>query len=168
MNIVWVWAIFNLCIGMYEIYVYKNKHKLRLNQESIWNKCIWNKCIWNKCIWNKKSIHNIFIEAWNDYCKVDSRYIYKHYVWIFELLNAGLSVLFIIALFMNKKICIKNILFLQIINCSLYFLTLVLEMLYNKSFVETIKTYAKTWMIPVYYGISLVWIFIPYYLYSRL
>ena len=158
MNILWVWAIFNLCIGMYEIYVYKNKDKLRLNQESIWNKCIWN---------NYKG-NDIFIEAWNDYCKVDSRYIYKHYVWIFELLNAGLSVLFIIALFMNKKISIKNILFLQLINCSLYFLTLVLEMLYNKRFVENIKTYAKPWMIPLYYGISLIWILMPYYLYSRL
>ena len=161
MNILWVWAIFNLCIGMYEIYVYKNKHKLRLNQESIW------------CIWNNYKGNDIFIEAWNDYCKVDSRYIYKHYVWIFELLNAGLSVLFIIALFMNKKtyikhISIKNILFLQIINCSLYFLTLVLEMLYNKRFAENIKTYAKTWMIPLYYGISLIWILIPYYLYTSL
>ena len=163
MNILWVWAIFNLCIGMYEVYVYKNKHKLRLNQKSIWNKCIWNKCIWN----NYKG-NDIFIEAWNDYCKVDSRYIYKHYVWIFELLNAGLSVLFIIALFMNKKTYIKNILFLQIINCSLYFLTLVFEMLYNKRFVENIKTYAKTWMIPLYYGISLIWILIPYYLYTSL
>ena len=158
MNILWVWAIFNLCIGMYEIYVYKNKDKLRLNEMSIWN--------------NYKG-NDIFIEAWNDYCKVDSRYIYKHYVWIFELLNAGLSVLFIIALFINKKTYIKNIsitniLFLQLINCSLYFLTLVLEMLYNKSFAKNIKTYAKTWMIPLYYGISLVWIFIPYYLYSSL
>ena len=42
MNILWIWAIFNLCIGMYEIYVYKNKHKLRLNQESIWNKSTHN------------------------------------------------------------------------------------------------------------------------------
>lgn len=156
MNILWVWAIFNLCIGMYEIYVYKNKHKLRLNQESIWS------------IWNNYKGNDIFIQAWNDYCKVDSRYIYKPYVWSFELLNAGLSLLFIIALFINKKTSIKNILFLQLINCSLYFLTLVLEMLYNKSFAKNIKTYAKPWMIPLYYGISLIWIFIPYYLYTSL
>jgi hypothetical protein len=139
--------------------MYKNKHKLRLNQESL--------------LWNNYKGNDIFIEAWNDYCKVDSRYIHKHYVWFFELLNAGLSVLFIVALTMNKKtnikhISIKNILFLQLLNCSLYFLTLLFEMLYNKNFVETIKTYAKPWMIPVYYGISFIWIFIPYYLYSSL
>ena len=154
-SILWVWAVFNILVGMYELYVYEYKKKLKLNYSSIWNK-------------SHHTNKNIFIEIWNEYCKVDSRYINKHYVWIFELLNAGLSILFIIALIINKKIVIKNILFLQIINCFLYFFTLLFEIMYSKSFVKNIKTYAKIWMIPMYYGISMIWIFIPYYLYKMI
>ena len=69
---------------------------------------------------------------------------------------------------MNNLLFIKGILILQIISCSLYFITLLLEYIYNDLFVKNIKTYAKNWMFPVYYGISSIWIILPLYLYSNL
>ena len=53
-------------------------------------------------IWNNYKGNDIFIEAWNDYCKVDSRYITPYspseYVWNFELLNFILATLFLLFL----------------------------------------------------------------------
>ena len=159
--IVWFWAIFNLLIGIYELYSYKNRDKLKLDNSSIWDRNIDNKSI-------DTSNTNIFIESWNEYCKVDSRYIIKPYVWLFELLNTVLATLFIISLIMNNLLFIKSILILQIISCSLYFITLLNEFMYNDLFVKNVKTYAKKWMFPVYYGISSIWIILPLYLYVKL
>ena len=164
--ILWFWAIFNLLIGIYEFYSYKNKDKLKLDNSSIWDRNI--KLNDNDNNSNSNSNTNIFIESWNEYCKVDSRYIIKHYVWIFELLNLGLATLFIITLIANKNLYIKLILILQIVNCSLYFFTLLLEFMYNDIFAKNIKTYAKAWMFPVYYGISSIWIILPLYLYVKM
>jgi hypothetical protein len=158
----WFWAIFNLLIGIYEFYSYKNRNKLKLDNSSIWNRKIKSN---NN---NYSNNINIFIESWNEYCKVDSRYIIKPYVWMFELLNMILATLFIITLIMNNLLFMKCILILQIISCSLYFFTLLLEFMYNDVFVNNIKTYAKNWMFPIYYGISSIWIVLPLYLYSNL
>ena len=159
--LVWFWAIFNLLIGFYEFYSYKNRDKLKLDNSSIWNRNV----KYNNSNNSNDSNTNIFIESWNEYCKVDSRYIIKPYVWIFELLNLGLATLFIITLIMNNLLFIKGILILQIINCSLYFITLLLEFMYNDVFVKNIKTYAQNWMFPLYYGISSIWIILPLYIY---
>jgi|LakMenEpi03Aug12_release.lakeMendotaPanAssembly.Ray.scaffolds.fasta_scaffold433654_2 hypothetical protein len=160
--ILWAWAIFNLLIGIYEFYSYKNRDKIKLDNSSIWN----------RKIKNNNDDSDIFIKSWNEYCKVDSKYIINPYVWIFELLNMILATLFIIILINQKNqiyiYVIKLILILQIINCSLYFFTLLLEFMYNDVFVKNIKTYAKAWMFPVYYGISSIWIVLPLYLYSNL
>ena len=160
--LVWFWAIFNILIGIYEFYSYKNRDKIKLDNSSIWDRKIKNNDDDddNKC--------NIFIESWNEYCKVDSRYIIKPYVWIFELLNLGLAALFIIFLITNQIVFVKLILILQIINCSIYFITLLLEFMYNDVFVNNIKTYAKNWMFPIYYGISSIWIVLPLYLYVKI
>ena len=155
--ILWLWAIFNLLIGIYEFYSYKNRDKIKLDNSSIWDRKIDRISI--------NSNTNIFIESWNEYCKVDSRYIINPYVWTFELLNTVLATLFIIYLITKQIMFVKLILILQIINCSLYFFTLLLEFMYNDLFVKNIKTYAKTWMFPVYYGISSIWIIVPLYLY---
>ena len=162
MYLFWLWAIFNLLIGIYELYSYKNRDKLKLDNSSIWNKKTKNDDN------DDNNNDNIFIESWNEYCKVDSRYIIKPYVWIFELLNLGLAILFIITLIMNNLLFMKGILILQIISCSLYFITLVFEYMYNDLFVKNIKTYAKTWMFPLYYGISSIWVILPLYLYGKL
>ena len=158
--IIWFWAIFNLLIGIYEFYSYKNRDKIKLDNSSIWDRKIDRISI--------NSNTNIFIESWNEYCKVDSRYIINPYVWTFELLNTILATLFIITLIMNNLLFMKCILILQIISCSLYFFTLLLEFMYNDLFVKNIKTYAKTWMFPVYYGISSIWIIVPLYLYIKI
>ena len=158
--LVWFWAIFNILIGIYEFYSYRNRDKLKLDNSSIWDK--------NVKDLNGADNNDIFIESWNEYCKVDSRYIIKPYVWLFELLNLGLATLFIITLIMNNFLFMKGILILQVISCSLYFITLVLEFMYNDLFVKNIKTYAKPWMFPLYYGISSIWIILPLYLYVKL
>ena len=160
--IVWFWAIFNLLIGIYELYSYKNRDKLKLDNSSIWNRKTKNDDN------DDNNNGDIFLESWNEYCKVDSRYIIKPYVWTFELLNLGLATLFIITLIMNNFLFMKGILILQIISCSLYFITLVFEYMYNDLFVKNIKTYAKTWMFPLYYGISSIWVILPLYLYGKL
>ena len=69
--IVWFWAIFNLLIGFYEFYSYKNRDKLKLDNSSIWNRNV----KYNNSNNSNDSNTNIFIESWNEYCKVDSRYI---------------------------------------------------------------------------------------------
>ena len=160
--IVWFWAIFNLLIGIYELYSYKNRDKLKLDNSSIWNRKTKNDDN------DDNNNGDIFLESWNEYCKVDSRYIIKPYVWTFELLNLGLATLFIITLIMNNFLFMKGILILQIISCSLYFITLVFEYMYNDLFVKNIKTYAKKWMFPLYYSISSIWVILPLYLYANL
>ena len=95
--IVYFWAIFNILIGIYEFYSYKNRDKLKLDNSSIWD----------RKTKNDNYNNDIFIESWNEYCKVDSRYIINPYVWTFELLNTVLATLFIITLIANKNLYIK-------------------------------------------------------------
>lgn len=179
---IWTWGIFNLLIGIWEIYIFINRSNLVLEKESLWEK------ISN----GTTSINTFFVDAWAEYTKVDSRYIKQYsptqYVWGFELTNAVLAIVFILVLFMkngktekdikSKTKWIKYILVLELINCILYFLTLGIEIINDiinnkndsNSILNNIKQYAAGWKIPVYYLISFIWIIVPlicYYIVSR-
>jgi len=168
-NLFWFWAIFNLFIGIWEVYAYTNRDKLTLSSESIWDK------IKN----GSTTFGSFWLDAWTEYCKVDSRYMKTYspleYVWYFELTNFVLSIFFISVLFLMKKNnsypYLKLILLLSIINCSLYFLTLIYEIFINNNgnniIKENIKKYASTWKIIVYYLICSIWLILPVMLYSK-
>lgn len=157
--LLWIWGIINLITGIWEIYVYINKNSLQLE----------NKTIWDKISENKINFYNFWIEGFSEYSKVDSRYIIKHYVWGFELLNAIISILFIILLIMQKYELLRKLLLLTFVNCILYFATLYMEIyiIQDENIINNIKQYAKNWMLIVYYLISSIWIFIPLYLYLQ-
>ena len=151
--LLWIWGIINFLTGLWELYVYTNRKKLRLETTTIWDKM-------ND---GKINSSNFWLEGFSEYSKVDSRYIIKHYVWIFELINAFISILFILFLVCKNYELVKLILMISIINCILYFLTLFIEIYCNedKSIINNIKQYSKKWMLPVYYLISSIWIFVP-------
>ena len=155
----WLWGIINLITGIWEIYVYSNRYSLQLE----------NKTIWDKISENKINFYNFWIEGFSEYSKVDSRYIIKHYVWCFELLNAFISILFIILLIMQKYKLLRILLLLTFVNCILYFATLFIEIyiIKDENIKNNIKQYAKNWMLIVYYLISSIWIIIPLYLYLQ-
>ncbi len=166
MNIILIcfWALFNLFIGIWELYAYTNRDKLILSSDSIWEK-----------ISNGSTTFNSFwIDAWSEYCKVDSRYIKKYsnmeYVWMFELLNFILAILFFIFVYFMKNhiATIKFILLLSIINCTCYFLTLLIEIYKNKVILDNIKEYASFWKIIIYYLICSIWLIIPTILYVNM
>jgi len=142
--LLWLWVIFNIFIGIYEIYCYNNRHLLNLDNIPKWNDSV--------------------IASWNEYCRVDSRYIFKEYVWIFELLNAFYAFLLIFILFFYKKL-IKTVLLLEIISCSLYFLSLVYECMYDKYIYNNILEKSNNIHRFLYYGISSIWIIVPVLLY---
>ena len=144
-KLVWIWVIFNIFIGIYEIYCYKNRNLLSLERIPKWNSSI--------------------IASWNEYCRVDPRYILKEYVWTFELLNAFYAFLLIYILLYNQEL-IKYILLLEIISCVLYFLTLIYEVLSDKKIRYNILKKSTITNRFLYYGISSIWIIVPVYLYS--
>jgi len=144
--LIWIWVIFNIFIGLYEIYCYKNRDKLNLNNIPKWNSSI--------------------IASWNEYCRVDPRYVYKEYVWYFELLNAFYAFILIFILIFYKKLkLVKYILLLEIISCSLYFITLFFEFLFDKNIRNNILENSTIQNRILYYGISSIWIIVPVYLY---
>jgi hypothetical protein len=145
-KLIWLWVIFNIFIGIYEIYCFKNRKLLRLEKMPKWNSSI--------------------IASWNEYCRVDPRYILKEYVWTFELLNAFYAIVLAYIL-LYKKEFIKHILLLEIISCSLYFLTLIYEYLSDKIIRNYIKTNSTITNRFLYYGISSIWIMVPIYLYLK-
>ena len=188
-----IWAIINLAAGIWEVYAYLNRARLKLEFETVWEKM------------SKKQItlSNFWLEGWSEYCKVDSRYTREFssggYVWYFELLNAFLAVLFIFALAFGFINIIKIILLIGIINCLGYFATLALEMwgcqaktlfLAQGSGCECIpcrqaKTlflaqgsgciripcrldnrFSRWWQYPIYYLISGIWLLVPWCLYE--
>lgn len=144
-KLVWIWVIFNIFIGIYEIYCYKNRDLLSLERIPKWNSSV--------------------IASWNEYCRVDPRYILKEYVWTFELLNAFYAFLLIYILLYNQEL-IKYILLLEIISCVLYFLTLIYEVLSDKMIRYNILKKSTITNRFLYYGISSIWIIVPVYLYS--
>lgn len=175
LKLFWFWAIFNLFIGIWEIYAYNNRDKLVLQKDSIW-----------KNISNGSTTFNTFwIDAWSEYCKVDSRYmkLYSNmeYVWIFEISNFILAVLFLllfILFFTNNKMnnnnkitnlsIIKIILLLSIFNCVCYYLTLLIEIYKNKVILDNITKYASNWNIIIYYLICSIWLIVPIFLYINI
>jgi len=163
---VWLWAIVNLLAGIWEIYAFSKRSQLSLKKQTLWDKFDSNQI----------TIQNFWIEGWSEYCKVDSRYIIKPYVWGFELLNAFIAILFIIALECKSYTTLKIILLISIANCLLYFITLFWEVYYlqdarknsitKKNIVrENITNYSRWWMLPTYYLISAIWIIVPMWLY---
>jgi len=156
----WIWGILNLLTGFWEIYVYNNRNLLQLEKTSIWEKI-------NK---GQINIYNFWLEGFSEYSKVDSRYIIKHYVWLFELFNAFISIIFIIILISKNYNLLKLVLILSIINCILYFLTLFIEIyiIEDENIIKNIQKYSKNWMLLAYYLISSIWIFVPLYLYYLL
>jgi hypothetical protein len=155
----WTWAIINLLVGVWEVYTFKERSNLVLE----------NQTIWSKMIKGEVTIKSFWLDAWSEYTKVDSRYIKEYspseYVWAFELLNATLAVLFIVSLIMKKLKWIKWILGLQILNCFLYFLSLGIEAGTNSTILNNMKTFASVWMFPVYYLICAIWLIVPIILY---
>ena len=77
-NSLWLWAVVNMLAGIWEVYAYKNRNQLKLETTTLWEKIARSEI----------NIRNFWMEGWSEYCKVDSRYIIKQYVWGFELLNA--------------------------------------------------------------------------------
>ena len=71
------WIFFNIVIGLYEIYTFYNRERLQLEYGTIWSNVA-------------KSQTGFLLDAWSEYCKVDTRYIAKsgQYVWLFEIANA--------------------------------------------------------------------------------
>ena len=128
----WTWAVFNFIIGIYEIYCFINRNKLRIG------------------FYAERPV----IGSWSEYCRVDSRYIYKPYVWGFELLNAALATVFLYVMMTSQSITLLTyILTLQVIACSIYFITLYKDK-------ETLVKAEET-KVTLYYGISSVWIIAP-------
>ena len=149
----WIWGILNLLTGIWELYAYNNRKNLKLE----------NITIWDKINLGQINISNFWLEGFSEYSKVDSRYIIKHYVWLFEIINAIISILFILFLICKNYELIKIILMISIINCILYFLTLFMEvyLIENENIINNIKKYSKNWMLPIYYLISSIWIIVP-------
>ena len=149
----WIWGILNLLTGIWELYAYNNRKNLKLE----------NITIWDKINLGQINISNFWLEGFSEYSKVDSRYIIKHYVWLFEIINAIISILFILFLICKNYELIKIILMISIINCILYFLTLFMEVyiIKDENIINNIKQYSKKWMLPIYYLISSIWIIVP-------
>ena len=163
MNLLWCWAIFNLFIGIWEVYAYTNRKKLILNYVSIFDN-IKNDSTTFKTFW---------IDAWSEYSKVDSRYIITYspleYVWFFELFNFVISVLFLYFLINKNLLYMKIILLLSICNCSMYLLTLLIEIFNpnNTLILDNIKKYASKWNLIIYYLICSIWLIVPIFLYNH-
>jgi hypothetical protein len=150
MILIYIWAIFNIFISIYEIYVFKNNEKLELS--------------------TYKYKNDILINGWSEYSRVDPRYIISKYVWNFELLNVLLTVLLLVFLIFftgsNKMTLINSVLLLQIYSTSLYFITLIND---YKNDVNVRNNIIKNSSIEkriIYYLISLIWIIVPFILLS--
>lgn len=157
-----IWIFFNFIIGIYEIAGWYYNNHLYL-EDTIW---------WNNLVECKSS--NYLIDSWSEYSKVDTRYVNKKYVWIFEIINF-ITALYLVIILLNYAfntnttnrydniniITIKWIILIQLLNCVGYFASLFYEFLVDR---VNITRYAKWWMYLLYYGISSIWIIIPSYL----
>jgi len=126
-----VWAGFNLLIGLFELYGFLHRKQLVLAPRQ----------------------QDILMRLWSEYTRADNRYIYKPYVWAFELANLALACWFVYAVYLKFTPTIITILWCQVVNCSLYFITLVLDKQTWQSADPKVK-----WP---YYGISSLWLIIP-------
>ena len=137
------WILFNLIISSYELYCFNNKEKINID--------------------NLKS--DIITDSWSEYSRVDPRYINSYnsqYVWNFELLNVGNTILLTLCYLLNKPY-INIILISQALATLLYFTTLMNDYTNNKQLRDTIqKTHLAKRIL--YYTISFIWILVPLYL----
>mgnify|MGYP003351785351 CR=1 FL=1 len=90
----YIWAILNLLVGIWEIYAFQNRDKLILDDTSFWNTSGFR--------------YNFWIDGWSEYCKVDSRYIYRQYVWFFELLNAIIDIIAVTITIIRVTLIVNN------------------------------------------------------------
>lgn len=152
------WAIVNLGAGIWEVYAYLNRNQLKLEYITLWEKMAKGYI----------TLSNFWIEGWNEYCKVDSRYLNEFfqggYVWWFELLNAFIAVVFIFALAFECIHIIQIILLIGILNCMGYFTSLALE----TWFCHLDNRVSRWWQYPVYYSISGIWLLVPLYLWNMI
>ena len=68
-NLFYIWAIVNILAGIWEVYAFANRHLLRLEHKTVWEKIADGN--------GEITLANFWIEGWSEYCKVDSRYIYR-------------------------------------------------------------------------------------------
>jgi hypothetical protein len=146
-RLIWIWIIFNIFIGGYEIYCYINRDKLNIIKYPKWNSSI--------------------IATWNEYCRVDPRYAIKNYVWTFEILNAYYALISLILIFIDKRL-IQYVLLMEIITCSIYFISLIYEYNNDINIKKDILKSSTLMKRILYYGISSIWIILPLYLYYLL
>jgi hypothetical protein len=170
------WAIVNLAAGIWEVYAYLNRNRLKLEQITVWEKMIKGQAATkllytdrdDESILGQITLSNFWIEGWSEYCKVDSRYTREFlqggYVWYFELLNAFLAVVFIFALAFGCTNIIKTILLIGIVNCMVYFATLALEAVLCR----LDNRVSRWWQYPAYYLISGIWLLVPWCLYEMI
>lgn len=155
LQLLWTYAIFNLLTGIYEIYCFLHRDKFIIEKQTFWSK-----------LYNNK-LSRPSIDLWSEYLKVDPRYITNQYVWIFELLNAFLALLFLFALIFKNFIIVKYLCLMLVTNTILYFLTLIFEIKTDKNIKNMIDTYSQSWMW-VYYLISSIYLIVPLYLFSNI
>ena len=168
------WAIVNLAAGIWEVYAYLNRNRLKLEHVTVWEKMMKGQAATlllhtgrdDESILGQITLSNFWIEGWSEYCKVDSRYTREFfaggYVWYFELLNAFLAVVFIFALAFGCNDIIRIILIIGIINCMGYFATLALE----GALCRLDNRFSRAWQYPTYYLISGIWLLVPLCLYE--
>jgi hypothetical protein len=145
-----IWIVFNLVIGLYEIFIFKNSHRLQLQRHTVWSRWL---------VYG--NISNFLLDAWSEYCNVDMRYLEKsrQYVWFFELLNAATAIVLAIIVIGGFNItCWKLIIAVQMINCVAYFISLAVEHISGR---QIAAAGAQWWMFIIYYAISSIWIVIP-------
>lgn len=137
------WILLNLFISLYELYCFNNKHLINLNNVN----------------------RDILTKSWSEYSRVDPRYQTNNigsYVWNFELLNVGNTILLTLSYLLNKPY-INIVLIIQALATLLYFTTLMNDYTNNKELRDTINKTAITKRV-LYYTISFIWILVPLYL----
>ena len=146
------WLVFNLVIGLYEIFIFKNRRALQLQDGTVWNKWL-----------VEHNTSNFLLDAWSEYCNVDMRYLenWGQYVWGFEILNAASAVVLAVMVIcgLGDLTCWKWIIGLQMVNCVAYFATLALEYIHGQ---RLTSAYVEWWMFVAYYAISSIWIIVPW------
>ncbi len=152
LQLLWIFALLNVLTGFYEVYCFMHRDKFIIEKRTFWSKLYSNQ------------LSRPSLDPWMEYLKVDPRYITKQYVWVFELVNAGLALLFLIALILQKFNIIKYVCIILITNCSLYFLTLLFEIKNDKKIKDSIDLYSQSWMW-IYYLISSIYLLVPLYIF---
>ena len=146
MLVYWWWAIFNLGIGVFELYCYHRRKTgyltplpmLQVGGDGRWSA----------------------MQLWNEYALADPRYVLpdSQYVWFFELVNAGLALVFFVAMCWSVNVrWLKLILVLQLYGCLFYFMTFLDDDLAQRASDRLVHPFWRH----VYFAISSLWIITP-------